>query len=188
MIAREVKQRNPRAPRYSTKTNGSRRFGLRKFGLSEEDYADMLRDQDGRCAICQTADPGGNRSFAVDHDHETGNVRGLLCTNCNIGLGCFRDNANYLLAAVGYLHEPPVLRLVPPAVDEASLPLCEQLGGCESCGAESDDRLCDSCVVLGVDLDVAPGHCHGCGRQCGGIVCAVCSSRRYRLTHAPVVA
>ncbi|SFF46060.1 Recombination endonuclease VII [Blastococcus tunisiensis] len=58
----------------------------------------MLRDQDGLCAICRVAP-----AVHVDHDHETGAVRALLCFNCNGGLGQFRDDPDVLRAAADYV-------------------------------------------------------------------------------------
>lgn len=57
---------------------------LRRYGISLEKYEAMLAEQSGRCALCRTSDPGrGNRRWCVDHDPETGRVRGLLCMDCN---------------------------------------------------------------------------------------------------------
>lgn len=61
----------------------------------------MLAAQGGRCAICRQ-EPG-RRALDVDHSHETGAVRGLLCELCNKGLGCFRDSLDALRRAVVYL-------------------------------------------------------------------------------------
>jgi Recombination endonuclease VII len=63
--------------------------------------------QDNRCAICshESSAPG---DLIIDHDHQTGRVRGLLCSNCNSGLGFFRDNSAALLQAVAYLKPPRV--------------------------------------------------------------------------------
>ncbi len=86
----------------------------RTFGLTMEDYAEMLSRQGGRCAICGSTDPGrGRENFSVDHDrsHCSGKngcpecVRGLLCVSCNAGLGCFRDNIGSLESALSYLKE-----------------------------------------------------------------------------------
>lgn len=73
------------------------------YGMSLEDYNRMLRQQDGGCAICKTDIPGGKGRFAVDHCHETGLIRGLLCNRCNIGLGHFRDDITHLEKAIIYL-------------------------------------------------------------------------------------
>jgi hypothetical protein len=79
----------------------------RKFGISLSDYEKILKSQDGKCAICQTQKPTGHGAkygrFSVDHDHSTGEVRGLLCSNCNIGLGAFRDNVDVIKNAIFYI-------------------------------------------------------------------------------------
>lgn len=77
----------------------------RKFGITAEEYDAMLAGQDGLCAICGTDSPQRSTSnyFAVDHDHETGEVRGLLCSPCNIALGAFGDSPDRLMAAAAYL-------------------------------------------------------------------------------------
>lgn len=82
---------------------------LRNFGLTAEQYAEMLLAQGNKCAICgneETATRMGNvKSLAVDHDHKTGKVRGLLCNECNQGLGKFRDSREMLLSAARYLEQ-----------------------------------------------------------------------------------
>jgi hypothetical protein len=77
------------------------------FGITLEKYREMLAAQDGRCAICGSRDAGGNLPrMPVDHDHATGDVRGLLCMYCNIGLGTFKDSPVLLRAAAAYLEKP----------------------------------------------------------------------------------
>ncbi len=83
-------------------------YGMRRLGCTPEQYQELLRKQGGKCAICGT--PEGHRSrygrvcrFSVDHNHQTGTVRGLLCNNCNRGLGRFKDSATLLEAALRYL-------------------------------------------------------------------------------------
>ena len=76
---------------------------LRTYGLSSTDYATLLAKQGGGCAICGRLPARGKRALNVDHDHTTGKIRGLLCDNCNNGLGLFRDNVDLLLAAGLYL-------------------------------------------------------------------------------------
>jgi len=75
-----------------------------KFGITYADYQEMVRAQDGGCAICGEECPSG-RQLAVDHDHATGRVRGLLCGPCNSGLGHFRDRVALLRAAADYLEK-----------------------------------------------------------------------------------
>lgn len=82
-----------------------RKYQLRdKYGITEEDYERMFIAQNGRCAICNTDTPTGKwKRFAVDHCHHTGLVRGLLCNECNRGMGLLKDNAELLRKAANYL-------------------------------------------------------------------------------------
>lgn len=81
-----------------------RRWKLRRYGVTIEDYMQMFDAQGGKCALCGS-DPDKRRhhDFAVDHCHESGVVRGLLCHRCNVGLGHFQDNPVLLMAAAEYL-------------------------------------------------------------------------------------
>lgn len=72
------------------------------YGITLEQYKKMFADQHGQCKICGTSDPG-DKSFHVDHCHMTQRIRGLLCFNCNVGLGKFRDDPELLKKAVEYL-------------------------------------------------------------------------------------
>ena len=78
-----------------------------KFNLSIEEYNKILEKQNNSCAICKqdfdTIKQETNKSLCVDHNHENGEIRGLLCNNCNRGLGFFKDNAVSLLEAIKYL-------------------------------------------------------------------------------------
>lgn len=75
------------------------------FGLTQEEYEAMMIAQDGKCAGCDSSDPADRRYsiLPVDHDHETGKVRGLLCSNCNRALGLVKDNPDVLLSLAAYL-------------------------------------------------------------------------------------
>lgn len=76
----------------------------RHYKLSLEQYDSMLEEQGGTCAICKSAETTKNRKYlSVDHDHATGEVRGLLCHKCNVLLGYARDNLLILNAALEYL-------------------------------------------------------------------------------------
>ena len=79
---------------------------LRTFNLTLEQYDQMVKDQDGKCAICGTTEPGGkhdNKHWHIDHCKETGVVRGLLCSNCNTGIGLLKHNLQLLLSSIQYL-------------------------------------------------------------------------------------
>jgi hypothetical protein len=83
-------------PKY---TRGDR---LQAYGLTEAQYDQMLVEQGGACAICRRAGHTHHR-LGVDHDHATGRVRGLLCSNCNASLGLLQDRIDLLYAAIRYL-------------------------------------------------------------------------------------
>lgn len=76
----------------------------KKFALTQAQYDQMLVAQGGVCAICAKSCKSG-RALAVDHCHTTGVIRGLLCMNCNNGLGRFVDSPALLLAAAEYLEK-----------------------------------------------------------------------------------
>jgi hypothetical protein len=79
----------------------------RKFNLSLEDYNKMMEAQEGKCAIClqfETQKRDGKlKALAVDHNHATGAIRGLLCTGCNTGVGKLKDSTEILMNAIKYL-------------------------------------------------------------------------------------
>jgi hypothetical protein len=79
----------------------------RLYGITIERYNEMLKAQDGVCAICGKAEgnevQGKAVSLAVDHDHVTGAIRALLCSNCNRGLGLFNDDIALLAKAQSYV-------------------------------------------------------------------------------------
>jgi hypothetical protein len=68
------------------------------FGLTPEDLDALIASQGGVCAICRDAEPEH-----IDHDHESGQIRGVLCGPCNMGLGLFKDQPVRLRAAAAYL-------------------------------------------------------------------------------------
>lgn len=90
-------QRVAEDPEYGR--NCSRKSTLAKYGLTPEEYQEMFDAQRGLCAICGRA-PEGNgvskHNLVVDHNHDSGKVRGLLCDFCNRGLGIFRDSPELL--------------------------------------------------------------------------------------------
>jgi hypothetical protein len=74
----------------------------RKYGITLNEYNRMLEDQGGVCAVCGKVCNSGKR-LAVDHNHLTGKVRGLLCINCNQGIGHLMDSIHLLSRAIDYL-------------------------------------------------------------------------------------
>lgn len=99
---REAKRESDRVA-YARNKERMRDARLRStFGISSDDYAAMLANQGGTCAICHEV-CASTRGLAVDHDHKTGRVRGLLCMNCNNGLGHFKDDPTLFAAAAEYL-------------------------------------------------------------------------------------
>jgi hypothetical protein len=77
----------------------------RRYGITSQDYVELLNKQNNCCAICFTTACHTGRNFSVDHDHKTGKVRGLLCAHCNVGLGNFKDQTTLLQKAIEYLKE-----------------------------------------------------------------------------------
>lgn len=75
------------------------------FGITIEQYEAISDRQNHCCAICGTPQAEQRRKMAVDHDHITGKVRALLCGNCNVGLGNFKDSEQILTKAIKYLYD-----------------------------------------------------------------------------------
>jgi hypothetical protein len=77
-----------------------RRYQLKKYGLTAAEFDAMLEKQEGKCAVCAVPLDEPH----IDHCHETGLVRGLLCVTCNVGLGMFKDSFVLVENAANYLH------------------------------------------------------------------------------------
>jgi len=94
---------------------GDRNFRERKrrnvlkacYGISIDEYQRLLSLQNGVCAICGAPPSGRFKYLAVDHNHLTGEVRGLLCNSCNRALGLLKDDFSLLQAAVAYMKQTP---------------------------------------------------------------------------------
>ena len=98
----------------STKVNSLARL----YGISQEEYESRLAAQQGLCAICSLE---SDRVLSVDHDHESGQVRGLLCETCNFGIGSFGHDPELLEAVIRYLNQPAMLQAEIPALSDASV-------------------------------------------------------------------
>lgn len=82
----------------------NRELSYRKYGITLAEYDQMVDNQDARCAICGTTDPGGRGNrLAVDHCHTTGAVRSLLCGSCNTALGLLGESVDRLASCINYL-------------------------------------------------------------------------------------
>ena len=89
------------------KTGNGRETRLKKYGITPKEYNKMFKKQKGRCKICgiHPIEMNDSKEFlSVDHCHTTGEVRGLLCDSCNLGLGKFYDNVENLQKAIMYLN------------------------------------------------------------------------------------
>lgn len=115
------RQHNLKNPRWkSQKINASLKS---RHGITLEHRNEMFKAQDGKCKIC------GNPMARphVDHDHETGKIRGLLCYPCNVGIGFLQDSIPNLQAAIAYLTPEPS-----PHLNPESPPRCEPKVGPQS--------------------------------------------------------
>jgi hypothetical protein len=83
----------------------AREYRLKKtYGLKEEEYQEMHKQAGGCCEICGTQEEEVTKGrLCVDHNHKTGEIRGLLCSSCNTGIGLLKDNPALLEAAAAYL-------------------------------------------------------------------------------------
>ena len=102
---RQWKAANPGVDKrryWENRDSERERHLVKKYGITFACYAELLAEQGGCCAICSRSEPD-NRMLDVDHDHKTGEVRGLLCTSCNRVLGHAHDSEERLRAAADYL-------------------------------------------------------------------------------------
>jgi len=89
--------------RYITHKNEHRNNQLKTdFNITLDEYNEILLKQNNKCAICGKS-KNGNKVMCVDHDHNTGKIRGLLCSRCNLGIGSFTDDIDLLKKAIKYL-------------------------------------------------------------------------------------
>ncbi len=73
------------------------------YGIAIGTYDALFEKQNGQCAICKTTEPGGKGRFHLDHCHTTNDIRGLLCHNCNLGIGYMKHSEVTIKAAIDYL-------------------------------------------------------------------------------------
>lgn len=75
------------------------------YGITEQEYSKMFLDQEGKCGICFSALIFRDRATHIDHNHETGIVRGLLCHNCNTAIGLLKEDTEIMKNAIKYMSE-----------------------------------------------------------------------------------
>lgn len=95
---REWRARNPDKIKAKSEARATARLGM-----PPEAYDNMLEAQYGECCICTLPAEDNGKRLAIDHDHASGQVRGLLCSECNLALGLFKDDPGIVLAAAVYL-------------------------------------------------------------------------------------
>jgi len=81
-----------------------------RYGISLNDFNRLLKKQNSKCKICRLkevakATQNKIKSLSIDHNHTTGKIRGLLCQNCNAGIGLFKENINLLKKVINYLEK-----------------------------------------------------------------------------------
>lgn len=99
---RQYRRDHPESYRGAYSRTGRKAALKAHFGMTLEDYEAKLAGQNGVCAVCHKTTA---KRLAVDHDHATQQIRGLLCHRCNLALGLFDDNKLLMLRAVRYLEE-----------------------------------------------------------------------------------
>lgn len=101
----EYYKQNPTPHNIRYKNHHFKHQIKKKYNLTLEEYNNILLKQNNLCVICLNKFTDIPRSKAVDHNHKTGKVRGILCSNCNILLGHCNDNVTILQNAIKYLEE-----------------------------------------------------------------------------------
>ena len=115
-ICKACDRQSKRARDKRTKQERANQSLLSRYGITAE-IRDKLADIQGGCGICGTKNPGGRyNTWNVDHCHHTGKVRGVLCWDCNVGIGKLKDDAQLLRRAIQWLEqsEQPELSLLQP--------------------------------------------------------------------------
>lgn len=99
---KEKRKENRQTPKAAKKSRKKHR--LKKYGISLEEWNLMRENQGYKCYICKTHESECQQNtLCVDHCHDSGNVRGLLCHSCNRGIGLLRDDISLLETAISYL-------------------------------------------------------------------------------------
>lgn len=108
-----VKCKSRKSNAKRTKEDARQNHLMSRYGITQELFDKIIEEQNGICPICERSQEewkdegrkGAAGQWHIDHDHETGKIRGCLCYSCNIGLGKFSDNPNILIKAIEYLEK-----------------------------------------------------------------------------------
>lgn len=104
------KHKETRRVHYQKNPETYRRYNLDRYGVSPEEYDAMLSDQGGGCACCGAKTNKNGKRLFVDHCHESGIIRGILCMKCNSGIGSLGDSVEGLRRALAYLARAEINR------------------------------------------------------------------------------
>lgn len=99
----DARERSAKRVADGTQSQYALKTAARRLGVSVEQVQEMNDEQEGRCPICGGLPTGNHSRLVLDHCHESGNFRGLICGHCNTGLGMFEDKPEVLRAAADYL-------------------------------------------------------------------------------------
>lgn len=88
------------------KAHGAYKSKESLYGVTKEQFLELAHKQGYRCAVCNASSEDAPYRLAIDHDHTTNEIRGLLCSSCNYGLGVMGDDADVLERAAQYLRQP----------------------------------------------------------------------------------
>ena len=110
MPYKDIEKRNKNRSEYRKKHPESTKRSIKKsrlkrlYNLTLEQYNEMLKKQDLKCAICnEPLDLQNPHGVNIDHNHLTGKIRGILCNKCNLAIGLLRDNPEYIYKAYKYI-------------------------------------------------------------------------------------
>lgn len=141
--------RDYRATIRGASVEKERRFT--RYGINQNQYEETLRSQDFRCAICKTDKPSlvsGTETFVIDHDHETGLFRGILCNRCNLLIGSAEEKVLILASAIRYLEDHS--NGVNPAT---------QITSRDAENTRKRDDEAESLVIAEIENDILNGSC-----------------------------
>lgn len=129
---------------------------LKSYGISIANYKKLYDSQRGKCAICNKSEvatsSSGIKPLAIDHSHQTGRVRGLLCTGCNTAIGLFRDDKRIFKMAIHYLKTANTGKTIPKDRGQRR---CSRLGCNRGVPVTSNGRYCSNACRLNVTKDTA---------------------------------